>query len=295
ILNQDVIILNSEEVARALLEKRPSNYSDRPRFATMELQVIRFRALRLTHTAALQAFRPEAAVIYRPMQLRKVHQLLVGLLYNPTKYELHLETHSASIVMSAVYDYDTKPSDPLISMIRGAMDKILHAETPDKAAIIDSYFFLTLIPAWFPGASFKCHTLELKSVLKDMVEKPFEYALDRIAFSPLGCLPFPWSLKDSRDFKATHFNYLALQTHVVLLVFIQAMVLNPEVQKRAQAKIDRVVGSDRLPDFGDRVSMSYIEAVLRKAMRFYPIVPLGAPHATVDDDVYEGYFIPKGE
>lgn len=40
ILNQDVIILNSEKIARALLEKRSSNYSDRPRFATMELQVI---------------------------------------------------------------------------------------------------------------------------------------------------------------------------------------------------------------------------------------------------------------
>ncbi|KAG2087944.1 hypothetical protein BD769DRAFT_1372771, partial [Suillus cothurnatus] len=36
ILNQDVIILNSVEAARAILEKRSSNYSDRPRFATME-------------------------------------------------------------------------------------------------------------------------------------------------------------------------------------------------------------------------------------------------------------------
>jgi cytochrome P450 len=53
------------------------------------------------------------------------------------------------------------------------------------------------------------------------------------------------------------------------------MVLNPEVQKRAQAEIDRVVGSDRLPDFGDRVSMPYIEAVLRETLRFYPIAPLG--------------------
>jgi hypothetical protein len=42
ILNQDVIILNSVEAARAILEKRSSNYSDRPRFATMELQVIQF-------------------------------------------------------------------------------------------------------------------------------------------------------------------------------------------------------------------------------------------------------------
>jgi cytochrome P450 len=89
------------------------------------------------------------------------------------------------------------------------------------------------------------------------------------------------------------------------------MVLNPEVQKRAQAEIDRVVGSERLPDFGDRASMPYIEAVLRETLRFHPIVPLskalgkfmsrltsiptGLPHAAVNDDVYDGYLIPKGE
>lgn len=66
----------------------------------------------------------------------------------------------------------------------------------------------------------------------------------------------------------------ALQTHSVLLVFIQAIVLNPEVQKRAQAEIDRVVGYERLPDFDDRTTMSYIGAVSRETLRFYSIVPL---------------------
>ncbi|KAG2117750.1 cytochrome P450 [Suillus clintonianus] len=319
ILNQDVIILNSEKVARALLEKRSGNYSDRPRFATMELQVIRCMLFKPTHTICLkgygdawrrhrriyhQAFRPEAAVIYRPMQLRKAHQLLLNLFHDPAKYEMHLETHSASIVMSAVYDYDTKPDDPLVSMIQGAMHRIIHAETPEKAAIIDSYPALTLIPAWFPGASFKRHALELKSVLKDMVEKPFEYAIDRISSglsSPSmvseglarfqGDPSFELAIKES---SATAFGAGSETTHSVVLVFVQAMVLNPEVQKRAQAEIDRVVTADRLPDFGDRDSMPYIEAILRETLRFYPIVPLGVPHAAVNDDVYDGYFIPKG-
>ncbi|KAG1727737.1 cytochrome P450 [Suillus lakei] len=322
VLNQDIIILNSEKVARALLEKRSSNYSDRPRFATMELQTdpyccssrfgIAFRTVMRSYGDAWrrhrriyhQAFRAEAAVIYRPMQLRRAHQLLIGLLHDPATYELHLETHSASIIMSAVYDYDTKPNDPLVSMIRGAIDGIIHAETPHKAAIIDSYPALTLLPAWFPGASFKRHALELKSVIVDMVEKPFEYALDRISSglsSPSlvseglarfqGDASFELAIKES---SATAFGAGSETTHSALLVFVQAMVLNPEVQKRAQAEIDRVVGSDRLPDFGDRVSMPYIEAVLRETMRFHPIAPLGVPHAAVNDDVYEGYFIPKG-
>ncbi|OJA14289.1 hypothetical protein AZE42_10371, partial [Rhizopogon vesiculosus] len=31
-----------------------------------------------------------------------------------------------------------------------------------------------------------------------------------------------------------------------------------------------------------------------ETLRWFPVVPLGIPHATVDDDVYEGYYIPKG-
>ena len=54
-----------------------------------------------------------------------------------------------------------------------------------------------------------------------------------------------------------------------------AMVQHPEVQKRAQAEIDAVVGTERLPDFGDRPSLPYIEAVYRETLRWHPAAPLG--------------------
>ena len=53
------------------------------------------------------------------------------------------------------------------------------------------------------------------------------------------------------------------------------MVQYPEVQKRAQAEIDAVVGTERLPDFGDRFSLPYIEAVYRETLRWHPVAPLG--------------------
>jgi cytochrome P450 len=53
------------------------------------------------------------------------------------------------------------------------------------------------------------------------------------------------------------------------------MILFPEVQAKAQAEIDSVVGKDRLPDFGDRDSLPYIEAVICEALRWHPPVPLG--------------------
>jgi cytochrome P450 len=54
------------------------------------------------------------------------------------------------------------------------------------------------------------------------------------------------------------------------------MVLYPDVQRKAQEEIDRVVGPDRLPDHNDRESLPYIEAVVKETMRWQPITPLGA-------------------
>lgn len=72
------------------------------------------------------------------------------------------------------------------------------------------------------------------------------------------------------------------------------MALNPGIQRKAQAELDRVVGKDRLPSFDDRPLLPYTEAIYREVMRWRPPLPVGLPHATTEDDVYKGYFIPKG-
>ena len=53
------------------------------------------------------------------------------------------------------------------------------------------------------------------------------------------------------------------------------MVLYPEVQKKAQAEIDTIIGPNRLPDFGDRSSLPYINAVVKEVMRWHLVAPLG--------------------
>ena len=55
------------------------------------------------------------------------------------------------------------------------------------------------------------------------------------------------------------------------------MALHPEVQKKAQAEIDAVVGPHRLPDFEDRRSLPYINAIIvKESMRWHPVAPLCA-------------------
>ncbi|KAG8768621.1 cytochrome c oxidase subunit 2 [Ceratobasidium sp. 428] len=72
------------------------------------------------------------------------------------------------------------------------------------------------------------------------------------------------------------------------------MALYPEVQVKAQAEVDRVIGKDRLPEMSDRASLPYVECVLKEVLRWQSVVPLGIPHACMEEDEYKGYRIPKG-
>lgn len=84
------------------------------------------------------------------------------------------------------------------------------------------------------------------------------------------------------------------QTFSALLTFILAMLHHPEIQKKAQEEIDKVVGNDRLVDFSDRDALPYINCVLWEAIRWHQAAPLGVPRRAMSDDVYKGMFIPKG-
>jgi cytochrome P450 len=72
------------------------------------------------------------------------------------------------------------------------------------------------------------------------------------------------------------------------------MIAFPEVQRRAQAEIDAVVGRDRLPSFSDAPHLPYVCATMREVLRWRPALAFGAPHVSREEDWYEGMYIPKG-
>lgn len=76
--------------------------------------------------------------------------------------------------------------------------------------------------------------------------------------------------------------------------FIMAITKHPRVAAKAQEELDRVVGRDRLPDFKDQVELPYIKAIVAEVQRWRPVIAGGLPHAVTEDDVFDGYFIPKG-
>ena len=73
------------------------------------------------------------------------------------------------------------------------------------------------------------------------------------------------------------------------------LATHSEVQIRAQTELDSVIGTGRLPGFEDRPRLPYIEAIYRELLRWRPPTMLGLFHTNSKDDLYRGYFIPKGK
>jgi len=107
-----------------------------------------------------------------------------------------------------------------------------------------------------------------------------------------------------------------IQTVSAIHSFYLAMMMYPEVQRKAQAEIDRVIESDRFPTLADQPSLPYVDALVKEVLRWNPVGPLGKffevvgpplfrerltggnplgiPHIATENDVYKGHFIPKG-
>ncbi|XP_078089629.1 cytochrome P450 1C1 [Mustelus asterias] len=82
-------------------------------------------------------------------------------------------------------------------------------------------------------------------------------------------------------------------TSTALSWILFQLIRFPELQRRLQRDIDKVVGKGRLPGLQDRAQLPSLEAFLCEVMRFTSFVPMTIPHATTTQVDINGYHIPK--
>ncbi|KIJ64047.1 hypothetical protein HYDPIDRAFT_112573 [Hydnomerulius pinastri MD-312] len=316
LLNQEIIVISSEKIAIELLDKRSVKYSDRPVVATADMfgfgwttSLARYGPrLKLHRKIFHQTFLANTVASYRPKLLQKAYGMLLHVLQDQDNYAAHIETFTASVVMAVTYGYDASPGDPLVKTMKYATDTFLAVATPERAALFGAFPILKSLPSWFPFMSFKREAAECKKSIARAIEEPYEFVKrsidegtasqsmvsDAISNFLVGDdAKDPALVQVIKESSATVYGAAVETTNSTILVFLYLMALHPEVQARAQAEIDSVVGTERLPDFHDQPSLPYVEAIIRETMRWNPVTPV-LPHATSEDDVYNGYYIPKG-
>ncbi|KAI5090443.1 cytochrome P450, family 2, subfamily AD, polypeptide 2 [Silurus meridionalis] len=72
------------------------------------------------------------------------------------------------------------------------------------------------------------------------------------------------------------------------------MMKYPEIQKKVQDEIDKVIGQSRQARIADKPNMPYTEAVIHEIQRLGNVVPLGLMKMATKDTELGGFFIPKG-
>ncbi|KAI1790074.1 cytochrome P450 [Ganoderma leucocontextum] len=316
-LGQPMIILGSHEAASELLDKRSANYSDRQPSVMRELAGWEWTFVlmpyglpwRRRRKELHQFFHPNAVTQYQSLQQREAVKFLSKLLEKPDTF-LHLIRHSfASTIMLISYGIKVDDENDLyVTAVEAGVATFNEAFVPG-AFLVEAVPILKHVPDWFPGAGFKRKAAAWKKIAHTLRDAPFQKTMEAWARGTVeqsiatkimetaqrrDDLDTPDETIIARDVSALAYVAGADTTISTVQTFFMAMACYPEVQAKARAELDAVVGTNHLPTFEDRGSLPYIAAIAKESMRWQSVAPLGIPHCSLEDDEFKGYFIPKG-
>ncbi|CAL1710835.1 unnamed protein product [Somion occarium] len=314
------IVLGSVKVAVELLEKRSSIYSDRAVFVTDKLLSWDFNFAFMPYSqtwrnhrrAFHQYFNQGEVHKYHPIQVRECRAFLQRMLDSPENIAQHVRQIYTAIILKIVYDMEVTGMNCEYVLLAQEAMMALNIARVTEASWVEYLPILKHIPSWVPGARFKKLADRFRPVVETMRDKPFNQIKRDVANGKGSSSVSGKLLKRLQDrFGETELNqeqeeiarnvagiaYAAAAdtTTSAAQSFFVAMSLYPDVQRKAQAELDRVVGPDRLPDFNHLDELVYIQAVALETMRWAVVTPLANPHRLLRDDEFNGFFIPKDE
>jgi cytochrome P450 len=311
-LGRHIVVINSLETIMELLSKRAAIYSGRPQMPmASELmgwqQVTPFadygdiwrKHRKLSHTHLNKIIATE----YNPLHEKVARFYLKCLLDHPEKFREDHRLAAGKAILSLTYGIDPQTTeDPFVTAPEEAMAELSKSVIPGKW-LVDTIPALKHVPEWFPGAYFKRYAKTQMELVDRMAASPFESVKKAMAAGTAVPSIVSKHLHEIEGDKeeenvlkwAAATMYLAGADTTVSSVgsFFLAMTRHPESFKKAQEELDRVVGTERLPTFEDRPNLPYVEAVMKEVLRWHPVLPLGFLHKTVQEDVYDGYYIPN--
>ncbi|KAI0659781.1 O-methylsterigmatocystin oxidoreductase [Cubamyces menziesii] len=316
VFGHTLIVIHSLEAANELLDKRSSIYSDRPMLILAKLigwtDLMVFKQYgdewREERRLLSRYFQPNTVPQYRAVQQREARRFLNVLLRDQNDLDGSLKLLLCKTSITTVYGIPSEEVGEHFAHILSEAGVGLSEAFEHGAFIVELLPWLRHVPNWVPGTAWKKRLVRWKAQYSALVETPFQLAQEAMARG----VAEPSILSDLLDTEeldgeiaskkdrviksilATAFLGATETTSGTLHAFFCAMLLHPEVQQRAQAELDDVVGLNRLPDHTDRPLLPYISAMVIELLRWYPPAPLVLPYRCMKEDIYRGWRIPEG-
>ncbi|TFK91405.1 cytochrome P450 [Polyporus arcularius HHB13444] len=306
-----LLVLNTAEAGHELLNKKFAIYSNRPLPKIVEMAgfdkgiVLEHDPQRLRHARKLlhMVLQPRQLAQYREDMVYHIDVMLQNLLQDPDSFVQHIRHVTAGIAMEISHGHRvTARDDPYVKKANEFADNFAEASLPNNY-IVDWLPFLAKLPSFLPGMGFKEKARQWREQYFSLAEEGHRMVKEEITKGTARPSLTYKALVDAEPgehpddiimFSATQIYTGGADTTVsTLSSFILFMVKYPDVQKKAQEEILRVIGPDRLPTIEDRDSLPYVESVLVEVLRLRPPVSAVSREAG-HDDVHDGFLVEKG-
>ncbi|KAG6907104.1 hypothetical protein DXG01_010517 [Tephrocybe rancida] len=247
-------------------------------------------------------------VQHRPTSTREARVLAQNLAVNPQNRDILLMRFVTAMIIAISYGHQiTADDDPYLKIADDVCRFAVPTLSPPQGSAVQIMPWLQHFPTWFPGTYYANRAREAGHFVRQLYEYPYadvkrqlengtakpSFLATQLEELQSGEIEPGVTIEHIQGTSAITYVAGAETTSSTLSIFIFALLLHPECQIKAQEEIDRVIGG-RLPEFSDRDSLPYVECLLQEMQRWHPTVPLGVPHFSMEDDIYDGMFIPKG-
>ncbi|KAF7293084.1 Cytochrome P450 [Mycena indigotica] len=310
-----VVVLNDIDTCNDLLVKNGHAWADRPVF-TMGGELMGMdRSMgfmsntpmwRYQRKLAHLAFSTDSVKTYCAAQEDIAALMAQSIASHPEDFIDHVRLATGRIVMSVTYGISPQlAEEDYIQHAEDTMEVITDTTMPG-AYLVDAIPALKYLPKQL--TAFHDKAKEGRAMVERMVFPPYLQVKKEMQTgdAPHSLVKQLLSLprSDKSDPDESFFEDAVIwaagsmygaggeTTFATALNCILAMTMFPEVQRRAQIELDSVVG-EQLPTIENRRETPYLNALLKELLRWQPSVPLGVPHRSSKDVVYQGYSLPS--
>lgn len=314
--SQNMVILNTWQAIRDLVEQKGSIYSSRPTFPAADIAIPGGEnpvitkygdTWRRQRKMLVEFLGGERSNKMKPVQDAESTQMVYDILQTPLKFQDHVFRSFGAVILATVFGQRAKAFER-----GGKVDTFFRVEEEWATALgvtssppINSFPFLEYVPDWLtPWKGWKDQVMKVKEEQERLYVDLLHETRERLAQSK-GKDCFMAQCLSVQDKEWYNDKYLAYMGGILLeggaetsasttLIFMMAMAAFPESLRMAQEEVDRVCGESRMPCKDDTDSLPYIRACMMEVLRWRPILPLAIPHCTSTEDTYRAYTIPSG-
>ncbi|KAG8560505.1 hypothetical protein GDO81_015013 [Engystomops pustulosus] len=319
---RDIVVLNGERTIRQALVKHSAEFAGRPNFSSFKIvsggKSMAFGSYsdlwkahkKIAHSTlrAFSTLNTESTRLFEQHVAAEVEDLIQVFLQLSSGGEYFDPYHKFTVAIANVicalcfgkrYSHDDHEFKALV----GRNDKF--GQTVGAGSLVDVLPWLLSFPNPVRSLyqSFKDLNIEFFDFVKDKVSQHRETYNPEVtrdmsdAF--IGIIDHGVGAgevlgKEYVEGTVTDLLGAGQDTNSTALTWVILLLIKyPQVQKKLQEEIDRVVGLDRMPTSEDRARLPYVQAFIYEVFRFSSFVPLTIPHSTTSDVIIDGFYIPR--